>query len=64
MSEIITNILVCGTGGQGVMTAAEILAQTQYPARGCVIIDFSLPGMNGCNWPSPCANAAWRCRSS
>ena len=28
MSEIITNILVCGTGGQGVMTAAEILAQT------------------------------------
>ncbi|CAA7618794.1 indolepyruvate oxidoreductase subunit beta [Magnetospirillum sp. SS-4] len=28
MSDIITNILVCGTGGQGVMTAAEILAQT------------------------------------
>jgi indolepyruvate ferredoxin oxidoreductase beta subunit len=28
MSEVITNILVCGTGGQGVMTAAEILAQT------------------------------------
>ena len=28
MSNIITNILVCGTGGQGVMTAAEILAQT------------------------------------
>lgn len=27
MSNIITNILVCGTGGQGVMTAAEILAQ-------------------------------------
>ena len=27
MSEVITNILVCGTGGQGVMTAAEILAQ-------------------------------------
>lgn len=24
----VTNILVCGTGGQGVMTAAEILAQT------------------------------------
>jgi indolepyruvate ferredoxin oxidoreductase, beta subunit len=24
---LITNILVCGTGGQGVMTAAEILAQ-------------------------------------
>ena len=28
MSDVITNILVCGTGGQGVMTAAEILAQT------------------------------------
>jgi indolepyruvate ferredoxin oxidoreductase beta subunit len=27
MSDVITNILVCGTGGQGVMTAAEILAQ-------------------------------------
>ncbi|RAU20571.1 indolepyruvate oxidoreductase [Paramagnetospirillum kuznetsovii] len=27
MTDIITNILVCGTGGQGVMTAAEILAQ-------------------------------------
>jgi indolepyruvate ferredoxin oxidoreductase beta subunit len=28
MSDVITNILVCGIGGQGVMTAAEILAQT------------------------------------
>lgn len=28
MSDIITNILVCGIGGQGIMTAAEILAQT------------------------------------
>ncbi len=28
MTNVITNILVCGTGGQGVMTAAEILAQT------------------------------------
>ncbi|MGE5503114.1 MAG: indolepyruvate oxidoreductase subunit beta [Actinomycetota bacterium] len=28
MNDVITNILVCGIGGQGVMTAAEILAQT------------------------------------
>jgi len=28
MTDVITNILICGIGGQGVMTAAEILAQT------------------------------------
>jgi indolepyruvate ferredoxin oxidoreductase, beta subunit len=33
MENVITNILVCGIGGQGVMTAAEILAQTVI-ARG------------------------------
>ncbi|CCG41343.1 indolepyruvate oxidoreductase subunit beta [Magnetospirillum molischianum] len=27
MNDVITNILICGIGGQGVMTAAEILAQ-------------------------------------
>ncbi len=27
MSQSITNILVCGIGGQGVMTATEILAE-------------------------------------
>jgi indolepyruvate ferredoxin oxidoreductase beta subunit len=31
--DVITNILVCGIGGQGVMTAAEILAQAAI-ARG------------------------------
>jgi indolepyruvate ferredoxin oxidoreductase beta subunit len=33
MADMITNILVCGIGGQGVMTAAEILAQAAI-ARG------------------------------
>ena len=28
MTGDVTNIMICGIGGQGVMTAAEILAQT------------------------------------
>ena len=44
MSDIITNILVCGTGGQGVMTAAEILAQTAI-AKGCDVKKSEVAGM-------------------
>jgi indolepyruvate ferredoxin oxidoreductase beta subunit len=44
MSDIITNILVCGTGGQGVMTAAEILAQTAI-AQGYDVKKSEVAGM-------------------
>jgi len=44
MSDIINNILVCGTGGQGVMTAAEILAQTAI-AKGFDVKKSEVAGM-------------------
>lgn len=44
MSDTITNILVCGIGGQGVMTAAEILAQTAM-ARGLDVKKSEVAGM-------------------
>jgi len=42
--NVITNILVCGTGGQGVMTAAEILAQTAI-AKGYDVKKSEVAGM-------------------
>ncbi len=27
--------------------AAEVLAQADFPERGCLIVDYKLPGMNG-----------------
>ena len=42
--DIITNILVCGIGGQGVMTAAEILAQTAI-AKGFDVKKSEVAGM-------------------
>lgn len=42
--NIITNILVCGIGGQGVMTAAEILAQTAL-AKGLDVKKSEVAGM-------------------
>lgn len=44
MADIITNILVCGIGGQGVMTAAEILAQTAI-AKGYDVKKSEVAGM-------------------
>jgi indolepyruvate ferredoxin oxidoreductase beta subunit len=44
MADIITNILVCGIGGQGVMTAAEILAQTAL-AKGYDVKKSEVAGM-------------------
>ncbi|WP_173979570.1 indolepyruvate oxidoreductase subunit beta [Magnetospirillum sp. UT-4] len=41
---IITNILVCGIGGQGVMTAAEILAQAAI-AKGYDVKKSEVAGM-------------------
>ncbi len=42
--DVITNILVCGIGGQGVMTAAEILAQAAM-AVGCDVKKSEVAGM-------------------
>ena len=42
--NIITNILVCGIGGQGVMTAAEILSQTAI-AKGLDVKKSEVAGM-------------------
>ncbi|HSV29641.1 MAG TPA: 2-oxoacid:acceptor oxidoreductase family protein, partial [Candidatus Omnitrophota bacterium] len=42
--NIITNILVCGIGGQGVMTAAEILSQTAI-AKGMDVKKSEVAGM-------------------
>jgi indolepyruvate ferredoxin oxidoreductase beta subunit len=42
--DVITNILVCGIGGQGVMTAAEILAQTAI-AKGYDVKKSEVAGM-------------------
>ncbi len=44
MTDVITNILVCGTGGQGVMTAAEILSQAAM-ARGLDCKKSEVAGM-------------------
>lgn len=44
MSERITNILVCGIGGQGVMTATEILAQAAI-AQGYDVKKTEVAGM-------------------
>jgi indolepyruvate ferredoxin oxidoreductase beta subunit len=43
-ADVITNILICGTGGQGVMTAAEILAQTAV-AKGWDVKKSEVAGM-------------------
>ncbi|CAA7625809.1 Indolepyruvate ferredoxin oxidoreductase, beta subunit [Magnetospirillum sp. LM-5] len=43
-NDVITNILVCGIGGQGVMTAAEILAQTAI-AKGYDVKKSEVAGM-------------------
>lgn len=43
-ADIVTNILVCGIGGQGVMTAAEILAQAAI-ARGLDCKKSEVAGM-------------------
>jgi indolepyruvate ferredoxin oxidoreductase beta subunit len=43
-NNVITNILVCGIGGQGVMTAAEILAQTAI-AKGYDVKKSEVAGM-------------------
>ena len=43
-AAIITNILVCGIGGQGVMTAAEILAQAAL-AKGYDVKKSEVAGM-------------------
>lgn len=42
--DIVTNILVCGIGGQGVMTAAEILAQAAI-AKGYDVKKSEVAGM-------------------
>jgi len=42
--DIITNILVCGIGGQGVMTAAEIIAQAAI-AKGFDVKKSEVAGM-------------------
>ncbi|MGE5547489.1 MAG: indolepyruvate oxidoreductase subunit beta [Solirubrobacterales bacterium] len=42
--NVITNILVCGIGGQGVMTAAEILAQLAI-AKGLDVKKSEVAGM-------------------
>jgi indolepyruvate ferredoxin oxidoreductase beta subunit len=42
--DVITNILVCGIGGQGVMTAAEILAQAAM-AKGYDVKKSEVAGM-------------------
>jgi indolepyruvate ferredoxin oxidoreductase beta subunit len=42
--DVITNILVCGIGGQGVMTAAEILAQTAI-SKGYDVKKSEVAGM-------------------
>ena len=42
--DVITNILVCGIGGQGVMTAAEILAQAAL-AKGFDVKKSEVAGM-------------------
>ncbi|MBI2235501.1 MAG: indolepyruvate oxidoreductase subunit beta [Magnetospirillum sp.] len=44
MDNVITNILVCGIGGQGVMTAAEILSQAAI-ARGYDVKKSEVAGM-------------------
>jgi indolepyruvate ferredoxin oxidoreductase beta subunit len=44
MDNVITNILVCGIGGQGVMTAAEILAQAAI-AKGFDVKKSEVAGM-------------------
>ena len=44
MTDVITNILVCGTGGQGVMTAAEILSQAAM-AKGLDCKKSEVAGM-------------------
>ncbi|MBI5163132.1 MAG: indolepyruvate oxidoreductase subunit beta [Magnetospirillum sp.] len=43
-TDIVTNILVCGIGGQGVMTAAEILSQTAI-AKGFDVKKSEVAGM-------------------
>jgi indolepyruvate ferredoxin oxidoreductase beta subunit len=45
MSRTTTNILVVGIGGQGVMTAAEILAQTAA-AQACEVKKTEVAGMS------------------
>ena len=44
MSQDITNILVCGIGGQGVMTATEILAEAAI-AEGHDVKKTEVAGM-------------------